>query len=179
MHNTTLQDRVLWYDGHLSLPPERLFDAISRGISPSLLHPTHVTEDVLQYNKMVNKDQHFNVKHHVDTLSLEWSYPAAYKSIDVEGFVFDILEQEIDGMTKDEKLKRINRTVHELDLFFAYSLSDVLKLMIFIIDTFEKRGIVWGVGRGSSVSSYVLYLLGVHDVDSVEYDLPIEDFLRE
>lgn len=179
LHNTTLQDRVLWYDGHITIPPEQLFDVISRGVSPTLLHPTHVTEDVLKYNKMVSRDQHLHVKCHTEPLSTEWLFPSVYKSIDVENFVFEVLEQEIEGMTNAEKIKRINRTVQELDLFFAYSLSDVLKLMIYVIDTFEQRGVVWGVGRGSSVSSYVLYLLGVHDIDSVEYDLPIEDFLRE
>jgi DNA polymerase III alpha subunit len=38
---------------------------------------------------------------------------------------------------------------------------------------------VWGIGRGSSVSSYVLYVLGVHDVDSYAYDLDIGDFLHD
>jgi DNA polymerase III alpha subunit len=42
----------------------------------------------------------------------------------------------------------------------------------------RDNNIVWGVGRGSSVSSYVLYLLGVHRVNSLYYDLDIHEFLR-
>ncbi len=38
--------------------------------------------------------------------------------------------------------------------------------------------VIWGVGRGSSVASYVLYLIGIHKVDSMYYDLPINEFLR-
>jgi DNA polymerase III alpha subunit len=42
----------------------------------------------------------------------------------------------------------------------------------------RANNIVWGVGRGSSVASYVLFLIGIHKVDSLYYDLPIEEFLR-
>ena len=38
--------------------------------------------------------------------------------------------------------------------------------------------VIWGVGRGSSVASYVLYLIGIHKIDSMYYDLPINEFLR-
>jgi DNA polymerase III alpha subunit len=51
-------------------------------------------------------------------------------------------------------------------------------MLIYIIDTMRKNNIVWGVGRGSSVASYILYLLGVHKVDSVKYNLHIEEFLK-
>jgi len=37
---------------------------------------------------------------------------------------------------------------------------------------------IWGVGRGSSVASYVLYLLDVHRIDSMFYDLDPSEFLR-
>jgi DNA polymerase III alpha subunit len=50
--------------------------------------------------------------------------------------------------------------------------------MVYVIDTFKKNNVIWGVGRGSSVSSYILYLLEVHDVDSVMYDLDFNEFLR-
>jgi DNA polymerase III alpha subunit len=42
----------------------------------------------------------------------------------------------------------------------------------------RKENIVWGVGRGSSVASYVLYLIGVHKIDSLYYNLDVEEFLR-
>jgi DNA polymerase III alpha subunit len=37
---------------------------------------------------------------------------------------------------------------------------------------------VWGVGRGSSVASYVLFLIGVHRIDSMKYNLDYKEFLR-
>jgi DNA polymerase III alpha subunit len=42
----------------------------------------------------------------------------------------------------------------------------------------KANNIIWGVGRGSSVASYVLYLLEVHRVDSMYYNLDIREFLR-
>ncbi len=54
----------------------------------------------------------------------------------------------------------------------------LLKTMKYIVDTLRENNIVWGVGRGSSVASYVLFLLGVHKIDSVKYDLPIEEFFK-
>ena len=42
----------------------------------------------------------------------------------------------------------------------------------------RENQLIWGVGRGSSTASYVLYLLGVHRIDSMYYDLDPEEFLR-
>ena len=55
---------------------------------------------------------------------------------------------------------------------------NLLRHMKYLIDFFRKNNILWGVGRGSSVASYCLYLIGVHRINSIEYDLPIEEFLR-
>jgi len=50
--------------------------------------------------------------------------------------------------------------------------------MIYIVDMMRKNNLVWGVGRGSSVASYVLYLIGIHKIDSLKYNLNIEEFLK-
>ena len=55
---------------------------------------------------------------------------------------------------------------------------DVLYVMKYIVDTLRENKVLWGVGRGSSVSSYVLFLIGIHKIDSVKYNLPIEEFFK-
>jgi DNA polymerase III alpha subunit len=55
---------------------------------------------------------------------------------------------------------------------------DVLHVMKYIVDTLRENKVLWGVGRGSSVSSYVLFLLGIHKIDSIKYNLPIEEFFK-
>jgi DNA polymerase III alpha subunit len=54
----------------------------------------------------------------------------------------------------------------------------LLCYMKYLVDTMRKHNIVWGVGRGSSVSSYVLYLIGIHRINSLTYDLSIDEFLK-
>jgi DNA polymerase III alpha subunit len=55
---------------------------------------------------------------------------------------------------------------------------DLLRWLKFFVDTCRKEGIIWGVGRGSSVASYVLFLIGVHKIDSLKYNLDWQEFLR-
>ena len=71
------------------------------------------------------------------------------------------------------------RVEQELILYKKFGLLDVLKFLVYLISTMRENDIVWGVGRGSSVSSYVLYLLGVHKVDSIKYGLDVTDFLKD
>lgn len=71
-----------------------------------------------------------------------------------------------------------NRVLKELNMYDERGLYPLLKHLIFLVDHFRENKIVWGVGRGSSVSSYILYLIGIHRVDSLKYNLDITDFLK-
>jgi len=75
--------------------------------------------------------------------------------------------------------RNIDRLKTELELYRKNQMIPVLRAMKYIVDTLRKNQIVWGVGRGSSVASYALYLIGVHKIDSVKYDLPIGEFFKE
>lgn len=97
-----------------------------------------------------------------------WFVPPKYKDMDIMSYVFSLCPDE----------KNLDRVADELDLFDAYGLLNVLKLCVYLVDTMRQHGIVWGVGRGSSVSSYVLYLVGIHKIDSVKYELDIGEFLK-
>jgi DNA polymerase III alpha subunit len=57
-------------------------------------------------------------------------------------------------------------------------LFDLLRYLVYLVDVMKQNQVIWGVGRGSSVASYVLYLLGVHRIDSMFYDLDVTEFLR-
>ena len=71
-----------------------------------------------------------------------------------------------------------DRVVEELELYVKNDMYEVLHVMKYLVDTFRENKIVWGVGRGSSVASYVLYLIGVHKIDSIKYNIPIEEFFK-
>ena len=70
------------------------------------------------------------------------------------------------------------RTCEELAEYDRRNMFDLLKYMVYLVDFMRENNIVWGVGRGSSVASYVLYLIGVHKVDSVQFDLDYHEFMR-
>ena len=96
-----------------------------------------------------------------------WFIPEEYKNIDIEEYLVNICPKE-----------NYDRLVKELEIYHKKNMIPVLKAIKYIVDTMENNNIVWGVGRGSSVASYVLFLLKVHRVDSVKYNLPIEEFFK-
>jgi len=98
-----------------------------------------------------------------------WSMPEEYKN-------FDIAQWILDQCKTEHELQRVGQ---ELLLFQEKNLFSLLQYLKYLVDTMRQHNIVWGVGRGSSVASYVLYLIGVHHIDSIYYDLPIEEFLKE
>lgn len=108
----------------------------------------------------------------IDTLErwgTHYLIPEPWASVDVEHYVADLCPH--DDVAQE-------RVALELAEYHARNMYDVLRLMIYIIHTLKTNNIVWGVGRGSSVSSYVLYLIGVHRIDSIRYNLDINEFLR-
>ena len=98
----------------------------------------------------------------------KWKMPEDY-------FQLDIAKWLLDRCSNEEQLQRVG---HELLLFCDRNMLDLLKYLKYLVEVMRTHSIVWGVGRGSSTASYVLYLLGVHKIDSIKYDLPIEEFLK-
>ena len=97
-----------------------------------------------------------------------WLMPQEYKDMDIVVWV-------LDQCTTDEQRQRVGE---ELLLYVERDLIPLLQYMKYLVDTMKVNNIIWGVGRGSSVASYVLYLIGVHRIDSMYYDLNINEFLK-
>lgn len=97
-----------------------------------------------------------------------WLMPAEYRELDIAAWL-------LSQCTKEAELQRVGK---ELLLYQERDLFNLLRFMKYLVDTLRKNQIVWGVGRGSSVASYVLYLIGVHKINSLYYDLDIQEFLK-
>lgn len=97
-----------------------------------------------------------------------WHMPDEYRNLDIASYVLGLCNT-------DAELQRCGM---ELLLYQERDLFDLLKYLKYLVDVMTTNQIVWGVGRGSSVASYVLYKLGVHRIDSMFYDLNPEEFLR-
>lgn len=179
-HNT-LSNRTLWHDGSLSMSPQQIITYLQAG--NTLTEKLYVTdlsqEDVQKYNNFAEKK--LKLKNSLDSINTEWNIPAKYKEMNVEQYVFEKLLKECDkkSISKDEDVNaRIARTKEEIELFRQRNVFDLLKTLIYVVDELKNNKVVWGTGRGSSCSSYILYLIHLHDVDSVKYDLNINEFLR-
>jgi DNA polymerase III alpha subunit len=97
-----------------------------------------------------------------------WFMPEEYRS-------FPIHQWLLDQCTNEQECTRVE---DELLLFIQHGMFDLLFYLKYLVDTMHQNNVVWGVGRGSSVASYVLYLLGVHKIDSLKYNLDIHEFLK-
>lgn len=97
----------------------------------------------------------------------DWLIPDEYKTLDIEEYLVSVCPTE-----------HYQRLIDELQEFRARNMLPLLQALKYLVDTLKHNNIVWGVGRGSSVASYVLFLLGVHKIDSIKYNLDWHEFLR-
>lgn len=179
---TILNDRVLWYDGDSSYNPTQLKDIILNGDSEwAANHVVDIDDFHVKRFNQLSGDTELHEKEDLNLVDeIQWVIPTEYKRINIKKYIFLRFKAEIDSnnFTEDEIATRSDRILLELKLWKSIDKLDLLNVLVYIIDTFEQNDIVWGTGRGSSCCSYILYLIGVHDVDSVAHDLDIKDFFR-
>lgn len=173
---TDLKLYELWYDGTIQCKSKFVEEFISMVPSGSLA-VYDMTEDIRQYNTLVTKKDSIQVKTECKPLAFDWKIPPKYLALDVKEYLMTKLMED-ETIEEDEMPGRISRTLSELRIYEKSGLLEMLRCLVYVIETFRENGTVWGVGRGSSVSSYVLYLIGVHDIDCVLYDLPFSDFMK-
>jgi DNA polymerase III alpha subunit len=125
--------------------------------------------DVGKFNKFCDELDVESIASDIE-YSKQFNIPQYYKELDVVEYII--------GLVADPTSEKLERIGMELDMFRTRNLFPVLQLLIYIVDTMRKNGVVWGVGRGSSVASYCLYLIGVHKIDSLKYNLNIREFLK-
>jgi DNA polymerase III alpha subunit len=97
-----------------------------------------------------------------------WYMPNEYKNFDIAKYVLDQCKTE----------EEMQRAGQELLLYQERDMFVLLRYLKYLVDTMRNNNIVWGVGRGSSVSSFVLFLIGVHKINSLYYQLDIGEFLK-
>jgi len=165
--------------GAVFLTPEELFENLYNGKIKDFknIFLDKAIADQFNSAKNLNKDSFDNLEEYqqpTESLDLfdranqeDWFMPNEYKNMDIEGFLVDQCPKQ-----------NYERLVDELVLFRQHNMIPLLRYLKYLVDTMRENKVVWGVGRGSSVASYVLYLIGVHKIDSIKYDLDIREFLK-
>ena len=103
-----------------------------------------------------------------DLKQRQWHMPDAYRQLDIAQHILDLCQTDVE----------LQRVGEELLLYQERNMFDLLRYLKYLVDTMRENHMIWGVGRGSSVASYVLFLLGVHRINSMHYDLDPREFLR-
>lgn len=155
---------------------ENLFDLYMR--TPDLVLKNTLTnakitiDDSLELNNIPQLIEEtvnsLSVEEFDENNRLNWLMPEEYQT-------FDIAKWLLDQCTHEEEIQRVGK---ELLMYQKRDLFMLLQYMKYLVDLMRENNIVWGVGRGSSVSSFVLFLIGIHRINSLHYDLDIEEFLK-
>jgi|TARA_R110000744_G_scaffold379872_2_gene499037 DNA polymerase III alpha subunit len=155
---------------------ENLFDLYMR--TPDLVLKNTLTDSKITVDDSLElKNIPQLIEETVNSLSVEefdennllnWSMPEEYQT-------FDIAKWLLDQCKHEEEIQRVGK---ELLMYQKRDLFMLLQYMKYLVDLMREHDIVWGVGRGSSVSSFVLFLIGIHRINSLYYDLDIEEFLK-
>ena len=122
--------------------------------------------DFVTYDTLINDD--LTVEEFDRNRQKTWHMPEKYQQLDIAQYI-------LDQCATDAELQRCGQ---ELLMYQERDLFDLLKFLKYLVDTMTEHQVIWGVGRGSSVASYVLYKLGVHRINSMFYDLDVGEFLR-
>ena len=145
---------------------------------PTRIINNALVDSAIEFNGFLSLDNIPNLRlYQKPTISFEefdktnqsnWHMPKEYYELDIAKWVLDQCNSEAE----------LQRAGDELIKFQERKMFVLLQYLKYLVDTMRKNNIVWGVGRGSSVASYVLYLLGVHRINSMYYDLDVREFLK-
>ncbi len=141
----------------LQFEPHREIDIYNQSVNL-----TGVGEPLRVYHTML-----VDVKEFDQLLQSEWFMPNDAKNFDIESHIISITPVGSE-----------QRVQEELAAFKQHGYLNLLKFLHYLVQNMRSSNMLWGVGRGSSVASYVLYLLGVHRIDSIQYGLDWREFLR-
>jgi DNA polymerase III alpha subunit len=165
--------------GAVIIDPIELFEALYAGKDMNFKNLYLDKDTVSKFNisKNINKDT-------IDSLN-------SYTTPEIDITAFDKANQSNWFMPENycpnliemlysmcETQEQTDRVSLELELFIQHNMLDLLHYLKYLVDTMRNNKIVWGVGRGSSVASYCLFLIGIHKIDSIKYQLDIKEFLK-
>jgi len=165
--------------GAVFLTPKELFENLYTGKVKDFqnIHLDKATADQFNSARNLNKDSFGNLEEYQQPAeSLDAFDQANQKDWFMPEDYCPNLVEMLYGMCSTKE--QTDRVSEELELFIQHNMMDLLYYLKYLVDTMRENNIVWGVGRGSSVASYVLYLIGVHKIDSIKYDLDIKEFLK-
>lgn len=164
---SVLKDRLLQWDGKSIIEPESIADLLLNGVTPDKILTTEISEEVELFNQMSDVkidlyDENKEVK-----LDFSWQLPQKYLELDLIEYFSHFITP-----------KNEERICEELELVMKFQIENEMRTIIYVVDILKDKKVVFGVGRGSSCASYLLYCIGIHQVDCLKYDIPASEFFH-
>lgn len=175
-----LIDRNLRFDGVSEIEPDQLARFLLLGVPPSKLRVSSIDEDIEQFNVQVStSDQLRQIATEPINLDMGWQLPEKYQKLDLQEYIATKFEENCPATYSPEQVeKALDRIVLELQEVESRGMVQFMQTVIYVIDELRANNILWGVGRGSSCASYLLFLIGLHVVDCVTMDVPADEFFH-
>jgi len=174
----SLKDKFILPDGRVVYNEATLFDLIKKKINLETLNIQRTKDTELFLLKSGKKLTLVDIDDaDIETLppleSYDWNIPEDYKNIDL----LDLCINRLILLNKHNDIY-IERLQAEFEQIYTKDMSNFLKAVLFITDIFRAHHAVFGLGRGSSCASLVLYLLDINKVDPVKYDISMNEFFK-
>lgn len=163
--------RILFEDGVSLVDNTVLAKMILKGVE---IPPTLKTIDgkaVDVFNTVFGVDLSFD-----ETTDRELQAPEHLNDAASFERLVSLIKQSERFVVKEETLDRLEK---ELEFFSRTGNIGFLLAVQQLFQKFKDDGVVWGVGRGSACASMVLYILGVHDIDPVKYDIRFSELSKD
>lgn len=172
--NTKLKNRVLWYNGMSEVNSSDIPTlCVKYEVSPS----SFIVEDCPDVEKFNDLYPLNKIRTTCPPITFNTEYLMT-GDYDISDKVFELfLNNFVTGLSKDDVYARYDRLEKESELIRSYDLEHYIKSVYEVTKILRSRGVVWA-GRGSSCACYTLYILGIHNIDSVKYNIPYTEFFR-
>lgn len=171
---TILGTRTLWFDGTNQVHPDEVPNLFLLGVPQDKIVVTELNEDIKLFNLLADEPIQLS-KAENDPVNLSWIIPQEYLDLSLDEYLMKALKNRSDLNPS----MYLHRLMLELVEIKKHNIVLLFKTMIYVIDRLKEEKKIWGVGRGSSCASLVLYLIGVHEVDPIKYDIPMSEFFHD
>lgn len=172
----SLEDRIITDDGRVVAKPGLLLRELVRGRDVSEIL-TIRTEDSDRFVELTGTRLNYwsddGIVTGPDESAWNWTIPEPFISLDLFSYIKGLHDNLKHNDTRYEE-----RFVQEYEAMLASEMEPFFRAIIYIMDVLNRHRVVRGVGRGSACASYLLMLIGVHRIDPVVYEIPMDEFFK-
>jgi DNA polymerase III alpha subunit len=177
---TVLKDRTLWYDGTSEVNADNVPSLILSGLPIDKISIVTETDDIKLFNSLADESICLN-KSANNEFNRSWNIPKSYETLEIDSFV----DQKMQEFFKKKNISVLKQTeyaarvVEELKQINGRDIVMIFRTIIYAVDKLKQSNTLWGVGRGSSCASLVLFLIGLHAVDPIKYSISMDEFFHD